>query len=248
MDKIIATFPHKVLCGIDLLKLSGNSVKDISDFAFMDCTSLSQITFPSSVRVIAQDAFHGCTNLQSVTLHEGLECIFAGAFTGCGLQSLEIPSSVTSISGHAFTDCTSLTSVTLPAGITNIGNLSFEGCTALTDVTLQATTPTSPGTHYVEGEWVMNDPFPTRASITLHVPAGTEEAYRAHEYWGTFKSATRGDVNGDGQVTIADVTALVNIILGKSTEPANGVADVNGDGSVTIADVTKLVNIILGKD
>ena len=61
-----------------------------------------------------------------------------------------------------------------------------------------------------------------------------------------------GDVNGDGNVTIADVTALVNIILGKDdTEPYqydHAAADVNGDGSVTIADVTALVNIILGKN
>lgn len=64
-----------------------------------------------------------------------------------------------------------------------------------------------------------------------------------HTY--TIQFAKRGDVNGDGQVTIADVTALVNIILGKDTQKA--VADVNDDGSVTIADVTALVNIILGK-
>ena len=55
-----------------------------------------------------------------------------------------------------------------------------------------------------------------------------------------------GDVNLDGSVTIADVTALVNIILGKASE-SHGVADINDDGSVTIADVTALVNIILGK-
>ncbi|MBR0433857.1 MAG: M60 family metallopeptidase [Bacteroidaceae bacterium] len=55
-----------------------------------------------------------------------------------------------------------------------------------------------------------------------------------------------GDVNADGSVTIADVTALVNIILGSSMDTV-GVADVNGDGAVTIADVTALVNIILGK-
>ena len=55
-----------------------------------------------------------------------------------------------------------------------------------------------------------------------------------------------GDVNGDTTVTIADVTALVNIILGKTESPGD-VADINGDHSVTIADVTALVNIILGK-
>ena len=52
-------------------------------------------------------------------------------------------------------------------------------------------------------------------------------------------------------VTIADVTALVNIILGKdngSTPVYDHVAaDVNADGAITIADVTALVNIILGK-
>ena len=59
-----------------------------------------------------------------------------------------------------------------------------------------------------------------------------------------------GDVNRDGAVTIADVTALVNIILGKDTEGAydHEAADVNGDEGITIADVTALVNIILGKN
>ena len=64
----------------------------------------------------------------------------------------------------------------------------------------------------------------------------------------------KGDVNKDGYQTIADVTALVNIILGKATPDTNpdydfDAADVNGDGGVpTIADVTALVNIILGKE
>ena len=61
-----------------------------------------------------------------------------------------------------------------------------------------------------------------------------------------------GDVNRDGLITIADVTALVNIILGKdSVEPYqydHRAADVNKDSSITIADVTALVNIILGKN
>ena len=66
-----------------------------------------------------------------------------------------------------------------------------------------------------------------------------------------YENPDNGDVNNDGYITIADVTALVNIILGKdNAEPHqyNHVsADVNQDGNVTIADVTALVNIILGK-
>ncbi len=65
----------------------------------------------------------------------------------------------------------------------------------------------------------------------------------------TDKSAFRiGDINKDGSITIADVTALVNIILGKTTDYESRLADVNTDGSITIADVTALVNIILGKN
>jgi hypothetical protein len=60
------------------------------------------------------------------------------------------------------------------------------------------------------------------------------------------RSGLKGDVNGDGSVTIADVTTLVNIVLGKAA--TNAASDVNGDGSVTIADVTYLVNTVLGKN
>ena len=54
-----------------------------------------------------------------------------------------------------------------------------------------------------------------------------------------------GDVNGDGELNIADVNALIDLILsgGLSDNPR---ADVNGDGEVNISDVNALVDIILG--
>ena len=59
-----------------------------------------------------------------------------------------------------------------------------------------------------------------------------------------------GDVNLDGQVTIADVTALVNSILNPSTVSVDewkSVADVTLDGEITSGDVELLVKMILGK-
>ena len=57
-----------------------------------------------------------------------------------------------------------------------------------------------------------------------------------------------GDVNNDGAVTIADVTALVNVLLGKGSSSYNlDAADVNENGTRSIADVTELVNILLKK-
>lgn len=57
-----------------------------------------------------------------------------------------------------------------------------------------------------------------------------------------------GDVNKDGHVTIADVTALVNILLNKDTTAYDlNAANVDGANGITVADVEALVNIILEK-
>ncbi len=53
----------------------------------------------------------------------------------------------------------------------------------------------------------------------------------------------RGDVNGDGVVSGADVTALYNNLLDET--PVNGNPDVNGDGVVSGADVTALYGILM---
>ena len=53
-----------------------------------------------------------------------------------------------------------------------------------------------------------------------------------------------GDINGDGEVNVSDVTALINKILGTSTY-SDAVCDINGDGEINVSDVTALINMIL---
>lgn len=54
-----------------------------------------------------------------------------------------------------------------------------------------------------------------------------------------------GDVNHDGVVDLADVTLLINKVLGAdATQLYN--PDVNADGNVDVADVSTLVSLILG--
>ena len=52
----------------------------------------------------------------------------------------------------------------------------------------------------------------------------------------------RGDVNGDGEVNIADVNAIIGKILSGVNDHEG---DVNGDGEVNIADVNAVIDIIL---
>ena len=56
----------------------------------------------------------------------------------------------------------------------------------------------------------------------------------------------RGDVNDDGEVSIGDVSALIDILLGGASDAATlKRADVNEDGEVTIGDVSALIDILL---
>lgn len=56
------------------------------------------------------------------------------------------------------------------------------------------------------------------------------------------------DVTGDGKVDIADVNAVINVMLGKATsDELQAACDVTGDGKVDIADVNAVINAMLGK-
>ena len=58
---------------------------------------------------------------------------------------------------------------------------------------------------------------------------------------------TPGDVNADGSISIADVTALIDYLLGGNPEEIDlDAADVNTDGQISIADVTSLIDLLLG--
>ena len=78
----------------------------------------------------------------------------------------------------------------------------------------------------------------TDAMLYLYVPGNGMAAYQLS------KNVKFGDVNGDGNVDVSDVTALINMILG--TTPADlEVADINADGILDVTDVTALINAIL---
>ena len=59
----------------------------------------------------------------------------------------------------------------------------------------------------------------------------------------TAQSTPYGDVNHDGEVTVADVNYVIDIILGGTGD--HQAADVNHDNEVTIADINAIIDIIL---
>ena len=57
-----------------------------------------------------------------------------------------------------------------------------------------------------------------------------------------YSSNIQGDVNADGEVNIADINMLIDVILGHSANPK---CDLNNDSEINIADINVLIDLIL---
>ncbi|MDE7475090.1 MAG: leucine-rich repeat protein [Duncaniella sp.] len=103
---------------------------------------LSNYTIKAGTKVICDkafgsSAFDGCRSLQSVTIPSSVTSIGDMAFSWCSsLQGVDIPSSVTSIGDSAFRWCCSLQSVDIPSSVTTIGDDAFNSCSSLESVTI----------------------------------------------------------------------------------------------------------------
>ena len=178
--------------------------------------------------------FYGMWNLESI---EGLTYlntseveIMAFMFDSCyKLTSLDLSSFNTSQVyeiRHMFIHCNNLRTIYVGDGWTTASMRytwdMFKNCTSLVG---------GKGTTY-DANHVDKD--------YAHLDGGPDNP----GYFTDKNASLRGDVNGDNDVTIADVTALIDLLLGGGTVN-NPSADCNTDGSVTINDVTVLIDYLL---
>ena len=107
------------------------SVTSIGKDAFNYCSSLTEVTIPSSVTSIGWAAFSKCS-LTKVTIPNSVVSIDIGAFCYCpNLTEVTIPNSVTSIGNNAFGNCPNLTEVTIGSNVTSISDYTFQSCRSL---------------------------------------------------------------------------------------------------------------------
>ena len=132
---------------------------------------------PDSVTYIGDNTFDNSYNsfkyLESITIPSSVTSIGTGAFQYCSsLSSITIPEGVTSIGSNTFQGCCSLTSITIPEGVTEIGDYAFQDCYSLSSITFE---PTIPPTISLD-EFENINPL-----CTIYVPQGTLEAYTTAE-------------------------------------------------------------------
>ena len=214
-------------------------------------------TTMNSASVIANNdegiLYNGDVVIPDSVTYEGYTFAVTGiegnAFDGCyELTSIAIPNSVETICEQAFQGCTGLKSVTIGSGVTAIGAKAFNYCNALETVKCIGTIPP---------EMASADCFSTAAynRATLLVPRNTETTYAATDYWYKFAridgwgSAGRGDVNGDGVMSILDVVSLIDVLLGNELDSFYfDSADLNSNGRIDIGDVASLIDNLLNGD
>ena len=117
-----------------------SQLTDIDDFAFDDCSKLTNIDIPKGVVRIGVAAFQnsGVVNV-NIPQDSQLEIVKQNAFNGCKqLTKLNFPSTLTTIETVAFRNCHSLTECTFGENsqLTNIGDSAFIVCKSLNTITI----------------------------------------------------------------------------------------------------------------
>lgn len=105
-------------------------INTIGAFAFSGNSNLRFLNIPKNVTSIAQSAFKDCSSLESVNF-AGYKIVKIDRFTfaNCyALESIVIPSSVTTIDEYAFSNNTSLKSIFISENVNDIADNAFNNC------------------------------------------------------------------------------------------------------------------------
>lgn len=113
------------------------------DAAEMAKSGVATQVIPNTNVIVKEDITTICTlafantPVQTVQLPSTLTTIRYGAFQNCtALKQITLPKSMTFIEGGAFQNCSALTSILVPQNVTYLGASAFSGCTSLTSATL----------------------------------------------------------------------------------------------------------------
>ena len=223
--------------GLTSLDLSSFNTSHVTDMMLMFCdcsglTSLDVSSFETDKVRYMESMFSGCSSL-----------------TNLDVSNFWTP--MVSEMAFMFNGCSSLTSLNLSRF--NTGNMwycysMFSGCSDLTTI-------------YVADGWDLDDDayggnmfngcVKLRGSKgTTYDPEHVDEEY-AHIDGGPgnpgyLSDILLGDVNGDGEVNIADVVDIIDYLLKGDASALNlAAADVDFDGTVSIADVADVIDYLL---
>lgn len=248
------------LTSIDLSKLNTSNVT-IMDNMFAGCSSLVSLNltnFNTSNVITMSRMFYNCKTLTTLDVsHFNTAKVtnFGSMFHGCEkLAKLDLTNfrtgNVTTM-GSMFKDCELLWEIDLTSF--NMGKVKsvtemFANCRELNHI-------------YCNKDWNSIETINSSDDLFLgcsKLKGGENTSYNASrvglEYArpdggskapGYFTTKwIKGDVNRDGNVDVADIAAIIDVMAGTATYES---ADVNEDTSVDVADIGSVIDIMAGK-
>lgn len=219
-------------------EFSGRKVSDVYDYAFENNTELTVIDFSQNggwLKNIGVKSFAECTGLTGdFVLPSSIRNLNIGSFQGCtGFTSLVINTGVREIPRQCFNRCSGLREVYLPSDLESIDDLAFGNCDSLEKVYIPRSVTYISDTAFV------------RSYPTFYVYYNSYAHNYALDYnfeYVLLDGVKLGDANGDGVVSINDVTTIQRHLA--ELAELEGIylhaADVNQDGEVTIDDATEI--------
>ena len=202
---------------------------------------------------------------RTVIVKDGTKAIGARG-AGTGAYKVILPNSVTTLGPKAFYD-SYIKEINIPQSVTSIGYAAFSNTGKLKriDAYVDPANVAIGDEALIMGMPYLDDYYDKIGyaicffftgsdemdGCVLHVLPGKEESFANAWSWARFKhivgdlsegGGITGDVNGDGELSIADITALVDLVMRGATNPRS---DVNGDGETSVADVTTLVGLLM---
>jgi hypothetical protein len=110
--------------------------------AFFKCTALRQVNIPGGVQEIPDYCFYGCKALADVKLAEGLTTIGYESFHGAVFESVDLPTTLTTLRKFSFASCSKMNLLTVPARVTELTDSVFYNCSSLKKLQLPETLQT----------------------------------------------------------------------------------------------------------
>lgn len=249
--------------GLESIDLSTLGVGTIGDWALAQ-TQLSNIQLTNGMTVLGEGALAHNNLLENVILpgmghdtpgnnprrapHRPHTIAEIKDYTFAGDGALNagdlLRNGVTTIGNYALYNVSAeIDTMWIPSSVNYLGDRAMAGMIGMQTLVTDATEVPALGNDV----WAGVD----QPSIPLITPdRQSTELYKAADQWMNFffqaDDFTPGDVNGDGNVNIGDVTALINYLLTSDDSSVDlRAADVNQDGSINIGDVTALINKLL---
>ena len=119
---------------------SATGLKSIGQYAFQNCTKLTEVKLPNQLTSIPGSCFDGCTSLTTCNMPTSLIWLGTHAFAGTKLTSVSFPNSVIRIDNNCFYNCVSLKTVKWPSSLLDIGNSAFQNTALSGSITFPSKT------------------------------------------------------------------------------------------------------------